>query len=106
MTLVAPLYYLVLDLREEKGKADAKRENYEEEQDAREEQLSEMQTDIHEIREQLNEVAIRSEYNQKHLHDLLLEHDDEEDGPLTTGKGNGHDCPLGDACPWHGATAQ
>lgn len=99
--LVAPLYVLVLRMRHSNGQADQRRESLSEEQGEIAEELDEISEKLETIRVDVEENALRSEQNQRHIHQLLVgehnSHDRDIGNPHYTPK----HCPLEDSCPWH-----
>ncbi|PSQ70916.1 MAG: hypothetical protein BRD38_04055 [Bacteroidetes bacterium QH_9_67_14] len=105
ITLVGPLYYLVLDIREDLGSAETERETLSDNNDTLGQEVHSMREEMQDMREEVKEIGVRAEYNQKHIHDLIIGHDEEDGGPLTSSPHHPTECPYGDGCPWHGGGA-
>jgi hypothetical protein len=112
VTLVGPLYYLVLDLREEIGGAEEARDNLAQSQSGVESSVStlreemqqshkDVQEDIQALRQDVHENALRAEQNQRHIHQLLVGDHNGDDGEMGNPHHRAEHCPLPDECPWH-----
>lgn len=102
VALVAPLYILVLDIREDLGAASTEREHVTTEQDDLANKIEGVRREVREVRQEVNEVSLRSEMNQKHIHDLILSNDRETEAPTGTAPHPEGECPFNGQCPWHG----
>lgn len=112
-TLVAPLYYLVLDMRSNGAEAAAEREAISDAQDSAEtdidklaQEMRESHRELHEEVSQIRAVvetnANRSEMNQKHIHQILVgEHNmGEDEDDIANPHYTADHCPLPDECPF------
>lgn len=111
-TLVGPLYYLVLSMRRSDGNAEAERENLAGKQDDLSTEMGELEGSIQDLRQDLNDDmgelkeqvsrnAIRSEQNQRHIHQLLVGRESERDEDIGNPHHTAENCPLPDECPFH-----
>lgn len=101
ITLVAPLYYLVLDLRTDGAAKDVRRSNLSDSQDDIQDDIEEIHDELQEVREAVSRNSHRTETNQQHLHQLIV---DGSAPPPDADTAPGHseaECPLPDQCPWH-----
>jgi len=105
VTLVAPLYYLVLDIRESDAASDQRRENIADNQDELDSDIEQMMGEVRQLRVDVNENSLRAETNQRHLHQLLVAGSDGEAPSADEPHHSAEECPLPDECPWHGADA-
>jgi len=114
VSLVGPLYYLVLDMRKNAGAASASRDHLSSSQDDLAEELAaireevqanndELTGEVHEMRQEVRENAIRSDRNQQHLHQLLVGEQNSDDDDIGNPHYRTEYCPLPEQCTWHAA---
>lgn len=101
MAMVAPLYYLVLDMRRDDGVANVERESMVEEQQGIREDLDELVGEVREMRTQVESNAQRAERNQKHIHQVLVGEHNSHDRDMGNPHYRAEHCPLDEECPWH-----
>lgn len=111
-TLVAPMYYLVLDMRRSGGEAEVKRETLADSQDDLEDDLESLEEsiedarqdirgDMTDIKQQVAQNAVRSEQNQRHIHQLIVGRESEREDEIGNPHHTAENCPLPEECPFH-----
>lgn len=112
VSLVGPLYYLVLDMRKNAGAASASRDHLSASQDDLAAELAaireeveanndELTDEVQEMRREVRENAIRSDRNQQHLHQLLVGKQNGDDDDIGNPHYMAEYCPLPEQCTWH-----
>lgn len=99
--LVAPMYYLVLDMRGDRSTAESERGHIEEEQSDISDTLESLQSEVQDLHEDVQRNHLRSEQNQRHIHQLLVGKIDDDDNEIGNPHYQADHCPLPDECPYH-----
>jgi hypothetical protein len=101
--LVAPLYILVLRMRRQDG---VDTEQLSQIASAQEELLNSMQEverDVLELRNDVEQNMVRSEKNQRHIHQILVGDYNAEGDEIGNPHHRAEHCPLPEDCPFHAA---
>lgn len=115
VTLVGPLYYIVLDMSGDDAAAEEERGTLGETQDSIKKDISDLREElqvshddlrdeVQELRTDVHENALRAEQNQKHIHQLLVGDHNGDEGEMGNPHHKAEYCPLPEECPWHEAT--
>lgn len=110
--IIAPLYSIVLDLKQEIGANNESQTTISDDLAAMSEDLREMRIEVRRLSARLDEVDERSQMNQQHIHDMLaraLAGSDGNPDEIAGSDGNPDDgdlvgdggCAAGGECPFY-----
>lgn len=101
--LVAPLYMLVLRMRRQDGIDTESLSQIAEAQKELVSSMEEVEKDVLELRNDVEQNMVRSEKNQRHIHQILVGDYNSDGEDIGNPHHRAEHCPLRDECPFHAA---
>lgn len=102
IALVGPLYYLVFDMWYDNAVGAERRDALSQSQNDIEEEISQISTELKQLRGDVIENSIRAETMQRHIYELILNGSDDTPSEHVWPDHEASNCPFPDECPWHG----